>query len=151
MCCFRAESDARHAWHESVLTVWPFDYNGDGIASVTGLMRVDDDGDGDEDRIATIRKAVFNYIELLAGMNRELDALPAQTVAGVRFAGVRSPAPDAHRILVYSHDEQDTESRDTTAFTARLNLSGVPWANTTVRRWRVSRLRRRRRSSPGRW
>lgn len=135
----RAESDLRYARHESVLTVWPFDYNGDGIASVTGLMRVDEDGDGDEDRVATIRKAVFNYLELTAKMNRNLDALPAQTIAGIRFAGVRSPATGSDTVLLYSHDPQDTESRERTAFTAHLALTGVRWPHTTVRRWRVDR------------
>jgi hypothetical protein len=135
----RAETDPRYARHESVLTVWPYDYNGDGIASVTGLMRVDDDGDGVEDRIATIRKAVFNSLELTAKMNRNLDALPAQTVSGIRFGGVRSPSPISDLVLLYSHDAQDTESREETAFTAQLTLSGVRWPNVTVRRWRVDR------------
>ena len=42
----RAETDARYARHEAVLTVWPFDYNGNGQTSITGLLRVDDDGVG---------------------------------------------------------------------------------------------------------
>ncbi len=135
----RAETDHRYARHESVLTVWPYDYNGDGIASVTGLMRVDDDGDGVEDRISTIRKAVFNYLELTAKMNRNLAALAAQTVSGIRFGGVRSPSAASDLVLLYSHDPQDTESREETAFTAQLTLSGVRWPNVTVRRWRVDR------------
>jgi xylan 1,4-beta-xylosidase len=135
----RAESDPRYAIHESGLTVWPFDYNGQGITSFTGLMRVDDDGDGTEDRISTIKKAIFNYIELLASMNRELDALPAQNLAGIRVAGVRSPAADAHRLLLYSHDEQDTESRESAELGVHLDLSSIPWPAATVRRWRVDR------------
>ncbi len=135
----RAETDPRYARHEAVLTVWPFDYNGDGIASVTGLMRVDDDGDGIEDRIETVKKAIFNYIEALAKMSRELDALPAREVAGIRVAGVRSAAADRHVLLVYSHDPQDTESRETVELAASLSLAGVPWSAVTVRRWRVDR------------
>jgi hypothetical protein len=135
----RAQTDARYARHESVLTVWPFDYNRDGISSITGLMRVDEDGDGDEDRISTIKKAIFNYIELLARMNRDLAALPAQTVAGIRLAGARSPAPAADLLMLYSHDGQDTESREETVFTARLSLNGIRWPRITVRRFRVDR------------
>ncbi|UCF69137.1 MAG: hypothetical protein JSV80_07595, partial [Acidobacteriota bacterium] len=135
----RAESDARYARHEAVLTVWPFDYNGTGQTSVTGLIRVDDDGDGTEDRVATIKKGFFNYIEVLAHLNRELDALDAQNVAGIRFGGVRSPETDVQRFLIYNHDKYDTESIEPQEFTATLQLSGVPWDNATVRRWRLDR------------
>ncbi len=135
----RAATDPRYARHEAVLTVWPFDYNGDGIASVTGLIRVDEDGDGDEDRIATIRKAVFNYLELLARMNRDLEALPSREIEGIRFGGLRSPAPHVHRILLHAHDPYDTESSEEVEFTASLALENVPWPAVTVRRWRVDR------------
>lgn len=135
----RAESDARYARHEAVLTVWPFDYNGSGQTSITGLIRVDDDGDGVEDRIATIKKGIFNYIEMLAHLNRDLDALPARNVEGIRFGGVRSPGADVHRVLVYGHDKYDTESSEPTEFIVRLDLDDVPWANVTVRRWRLDR------------
>lgn len=135
----RAAADPRYAHHESVLTVWPFDYNGDGIAAVTGLMRVDDDGDGTEDRIATIRKAVFNYLALTARMNRQLAPLPAQERAGVRVAGFRSPSPGAHRVLLYAHDPYDTGAEEPAPLTARLTLNGVPWPRVTLRRWRVDR------------
>jgi hypothetical protein len=132
--------DPRYARHESILTVWPHDYNSIGWhPSVTGLMRVDDDWDGEEDRIATIRKAVFNYIELLARMSHELAPLPAQDVAGIRVSGVRSASPGSHAILLYSHDMQDTESREDTVFDVQLDLDGVPWPVTTVRRWRVDK------------
>jgi hypothetical protein len=135
----RAESDARYARHEAVLTVWPFDYNGSGQTSITGLIRMDDDGDGTEDRIATIRKGIFNYLELLAHLNRDLDALPERTVEGIRFGGVRSPSADVHRFLVYNHDKYDTGSDEETEFTAHLSLTGLPWENVNLRRWRVDR------------
>jgi len=135
----RAETDARYARHESIFTVWPYDYNGDGISSITGLMRVDDDGDGVQDRIVTIKKAIFNWVEVLASMNRDLDALPATTVAGIRFAGVRSPAPQADLVMLYAHDPQDTESREATTFDVALNLSGVRWPHATVTRYRIDR------------
>ncbi len=135
----RAMTDARYARHESILTVWPFDYNGDGIASVTGLMRVDDDGDGTEDRISTIRKDIFNSIALQARLGRELAALPERDVAGIRLAGVRSVTPRSHAFFLYAYDDQDTESREPLPFTVNLSLTGVPWTEATIRRWRVDR------------
>lgn len=135
----RAESDPRYARHESVLTVWPFDYNGAGQTSITGLIRVDEDGDGTEDRVATIKKGIFNFIEMLAHLNRDLDALSERQIAGIRFGGVRSPEPDVQRFLVYNHDKYDTESVEATTFTAELEITGVPWQNVTVRRWRLDR------------
>jgi hypothetical protein len=135
----RAESDPRYAQHEATLTVWPFDYNGDGITSVTGLIRVDEDGDGDQDRIATIRKGVFNFLELVARLGPDLDALPERVVEGIRFGAVRSAAPDAHRILLFGHDLYDTESNEETEFTASVALSNVPWPAVTVRRFRVDK------------
>lgn len=135
----RAGSDARYAHHEAVLTVWPFDYNGQGVSSVTGLIRVDETGNGEEDRIATIRKAVFNYIELMAHMSRNLAALPVLDFKGIRFSGVRSAAPDVHTLLLYGYDKYDTESSEETEFTVNLALSGIPWPAVTVKRWRVDR------------
>ncbi|MEW6741513.1 MAG: hypothetical protein AB1486_02040 [Planctomycetota bacterium] len=135
----RAERDPRYARHEATLTVWPFDYNGEGLCSVTGLVRVDDDGDGTEDRVATIRKDVFNYIELTSRMSRDVAVLPAREFAGIRVAGFRSASPTAHTFLLYAHDKQDTESRDPTLFTVRLSLQGIPWPSVIIRRWRVDR------------
>lgn len=135
----RASSDVRYARHNAVLTVWPFDYNADGIASVTGLMRVDDDGDGTEDRIATIRKDVFNYLELQGRMNRDLAALPVQVRSGLRVGGWRSPSPGAHRIMLYAHDGNDTGSEETTPVTARISLTNLAWPRVTVHRWRFDR------------
>jgi xylan 1,4-beta-xylosidase len=135
----RAIDDERYAHHESVLTVWPFDYNARGFSSFTALMRTDEDGDGTEDRITTVKKSIFNYVELLAKMNRDLAPLPERWVAGVRLAGVRSRAADADRLLVFSHDKDDTQSRDETVFDAELQLEGVRWPHVTVRRWRVDR------------
>lgn len=135
----RAEGDPRYARHESVLTVWPFDYNGQGISAWTALMRVDDDGDSTQDRVVTIRKAVFNMAELLAHKSRSLDALPAHDRAGIRVGGVRSASPTAHTLLFYAHDKYDTESRDETALTIDAGITGIPWSSATVRRWRVDR------------
>ncbi|MBP7149783.1 MAG: hypothetical protein KBD01_19835 [Acidobacteria bacterium] len=137
----RAMTDARYARHESILTVWPFDYNGDGISAVTGLMRVDDDGDGTEDRISTIKKDIFNYVALQAKLGRDLAALPDRDVSGIRLAGVRSVTPRSHAFLLYAYDNQDTESREPAAFAAHLSLTGVPWPVATVRTSRVDRDR----------
>jgi hypothetical protein len=135
----RAEEDPRYAHHESVLTVWPYDYNGQGITSWTGLMRVDEDGDGTEDRISTIRKAAFNYAEVLAHLSRELDALPARDRQGVRVAGVRSASESEHVVLLFAHDGFDTQSREPAELAVQLTLQSVPWQEVTVRRWRVDR------------
>lgn len=134
-----AEGDLRYARHEAVVTVWPFDYNGSGQSSITGLIRVDDDGDGTEDRVATIRKGVFNYIEMLAHLNRDLDALPERVVEGIRFGAVRSPSADVHRFLLYNHDKYDTDSSEPTEFTVSLSLTGLPWESVELRRWRLDR------------
>jgi hypothetical protein len=135
----RAAQDDRFAHHESVLTVWPFDYNARGFTSFTALMRTDEDGDGTEDGITTVKKGVFNYIELLAKMNRELAPLAERWIEGIRLAGVRSRAADADRILVYSHDKDDTQSRSDIVFDAELSLQGIRWPHATVRRWRIDK------------
>ncbi|RMF72995.1 MAG: hypothetical protein D6738_09930, partial [Acidobacteria bacterium] len=135
----RGAQDPRHAHFESVLTVWPFDYNRQGITSWTGLMRVDDDGDGTEDRISTIRKAIFNWAELMAHLSRELDPLPARTLEGIRVAGVRSVTVDGQALLLFAHDGFDTQSREPVVLSAQVAFTGVPWPAATVRRWRVDR------------
>ncbi len=135
----RAWSDARYARHHAVLTVWPFDYDAQGIQSVTGLFHVDDDGDGTADRIATVRKDVFNLLEVQARMTRDLVPLPAQTRAGVRAGGWLSPGPAAQRVLLYAHDGNDTGSEEAAPLTARVTLTGLPWRRVTVNRWRFDR------------
>ena len=135
----RGAQDPRYAHFESVLTVWPFDYNRQGITSWTGLMRVDEDGDGTEDRISTIRKAIFNRAELMAHLSRDLDPLPARTLEGIRVAGVRSVAAEGQAFLLFAHDGFDTQSREPVELSATLTVTGVPWPAVTVRRLRVDR------------
>ena len=129
--------------HRSAVFVWPDDVNAEGRSSVTGQMRVDDDGDGKQDRIATIRKDIFNALELSARMQGRFEALPERIVGGMRLSGVRSasvPGPAAkHWIQIQSHDPLDTESRETATVTVQLTLSSVPWRGVRIRRWRVDR------------
>lgn len=147
----RAWTDARYARHHAVLTIWPFDYDAQGIQSVTGLFHVDDDGDGTVDRVATVRKDVFNMLEVQARMPHDVVPLPAQTRAGVRVGGWLGPragpgpgpgaAPSAaaERVLLYAHDSSDTASEEPAPLTARVTLTGLPWTRVTVNRWRFDR------------
>jgi len=135
----RAERDPRYARHDSLLTVWPFDYDGSGQTSVTGLLHVDEDGDGESDRVATVRKDVFNFLELLARTSPDLAALPAREIEGIRVAGVRSASPQRHVLLLYAHDPFDTEAVEDAEIRARLALAQVPWEEVSLRHWRVDR------------
>jgi hypothetical protein len=72
-------------------------------------------------------------------MSPDLDSLPVQTVAGIRVAGVRSVAPAKHHLLLYTHDMQDTQSRDDNILDVQLSLSGIPWPASTVGRWRIDK------------
>lgn len=135
----QARVDPRYRHHWSLLTGWPSDYDAKGLVSWTAQLRIDDDGDGEQDRISTIKKAIFNFAEALARMNRQLDTLPERTVEGIRITGIRSPAEGVHRVLLSAHDPFDTESSEPTEFSLTLNVSGLAWSSMSVRRWRIDR------------
>jgi hypothetical protein len=124
----RAAADPRFAFGETILTVWPPPRNFAGMNAVTRIIHCDDDGDGRTDRQVTIPMPIFHVLGLLSDMGDRYQVLPEQQVGGHVVAGFASRADDGTiRVLLYSHNAADTQSRSDRSFaiTLDLNLAGL--------------------------
>ena len=134
-----AVADPRKAGGESVLTAWPFNYNFEGLTSLAGLMRIDEDGNGTQDRVEAVRTPFFHFAALAARMSHDLRSIPAVQDAGVVFAGWRSVEPAADRLLLYAHDPKDTGCAETGGWDATLRLRNLRFPVVEVVEYRIDR------------
>jgi hypothetical protein len=70
-------ADPRKARGQSVVTVWPFNYNFQGTASIVGQLRIDDNGDGTQDRVEPVALPFYRFDELASRMSHDLRPIPA--------------------------------------------------------------------------
>lgn len=134
-----AVADPRKAGGESVLTVWPFNYNFEGLTSIAGLMRVDQNGDGTQDRVEAVRTPFFHFAALTARMSHDLRSIPPVEDAGVVMSGWRSVEPAADRFLLYAHDPKDTGCAETGGWDATLRLRNLRFPVVEVVEYRIDR------------
>jgi hypothetical protein len=134
-----AIADPRKAGGQATVTGWPFNYNFVGDASLAGFMRVDEDGDGDEDRVQAVASSFFRFAELSAWMSHDLRPLPTTTDAGAVVGGWRSVEPEADRFLLYAHDPLDVEARETLGWDVALQLTGLRNPGVAVTEYRIDR------------
>jgi hypothetical protein len=132
-------ADPRKARGESVITVWPFNYNFQGYTSIAGQMRIDDNGDGLQDRVEPVRTPFFLFNQLMSGMSHDLRPVPAAADAGVVMAGWRSVEPAADRILLYAHDPLDTGCAETGGWDVSLRLTLLRFPVVEVTEYRIDR------------
>jgi hypothetical protein len=92
---------------------------------VSRVLHVDDNGDGRGDRTVTVPMPVFHVLGLLSDMGDRYWVLPEQKTGGHKVAGFASR--DDHgavRILIYSHQAEDTQSRSGDSFDVTLDVEG---------------------------
>lgn len=130
-------SDSRRRAGEVTITTWPGNYNFDGIASIVGQFRIDTDGDGTQDRVDAYAVPFFHLAKLAASMSKQARPLVPQTDAGVTVSGWRSVEPHGEKLLIYTHDPQDTESRETHGWSLALQLSQLRFPLYEVLEYRV--------------
>jgi hypothetical protein len=123
----RAAADPRFARGETLLTVWPPPRNFAGMNAVTRIVHCDDDGDGRTDRQVTIPMPVFHVLGLLSDMGDTYQVFPEQRVGGHVVGGFASPSDDTVRVILYTHNAADTQSRSDASFEIALDLSGLDW------------------------
>jgi hypothetical protein len=124
----RAARDARFAYGESILTVWPPPANFAGLNAVTRVLHSDDGGDGRADRTVTVPMPIFHALGLLSDMGEEYWVLRGQTVGGHAVGGFASrDDPGAVRVLLFAHNAQDTQSRSEAPFDVTLDVGGLTW------------------------
>ena len=136
----KAALDPRFAFGESILTFWPWpNSNFGGHDNDTRVIAVDEDGDGRKDRDETVAMPILNFLGLMAGMGDSYWPLGEQTVGGHVVSGFASKSDDALRVLLYSHQPRDTQSRSQAAFEITLDLTAVPWSEIRASQYRFDK------------
>lgn len=138
-----AAADSRYAYGETILTIWPWPTpNFAATVGVARAIHVDDDGDGKPDRSVTVPSQVFHFINLLSSMGDHYWPLPDWTVDGHIVSGFASRSSSSShagqdlRILLYSHDGMDVQSRCRSTFLVTLNLEGYARNNAKATEYR---------------
>jgi hypothetical protein len=137
----QASADARYGFGESILTFWPWP-NGNlgGWDDVTQVLGVDTDGNGTANHQVTLALPTLNFLGLLNTMGDNYWVLPEQTQNGHLIAGFASrPTADEVRVLVYSQQGLDTQSRSDRAFVAPVVVSGLGWPQAHVQQYRFDK------------
>lgn len=136
----RAEEDPRFAFGETILTFWPWpNSNFGGANACTRVIRVDDDGDGLEDRTVTITMPIFHFIDLLTGMGDDCLVMPEQVAGSHVLSGFASPTDDELRVLLYTHHALDVQSRSGAEFDFTVKMAGLRWPRVAVREYRFDK------------
>lgn len=132
--------DPRRAAGDATPTTWPFNNNlQGGLASIAGVMRVDEDGDGVQDDVEGVGNTFFRFVELTAWMSNELAHVGLVEDAGARIGGWRSVEDHGHRVLLFAHDEQDAGSDEDRGWAVTLNLDNLAYPEVDVTEYRLDR------------
>jgi len=122
----QANADPRYSFGETLLTVWPPIQNFAGLNAITRVLHCDDNNDGKTDRLLTIPNPIFHALNLISDFGDKYWPLPAQTIAGHTIAGFASrDDKGTARVLLYSQNPQDTQSRSDAEFDVTLDLSNT--------------------------
>lgn len=136
----RAAADPRYAYGETILTFWPFpNRNFQGLQNATRAINVDDNADGKTDREVTVATPVFHFLGLLSTLGDRYWPLPEQTCGGHVLAGFAARTPNDLRVVLYTHNAQDTQSRSEQSFNVTCGFSGIVWPQVKVRAYRFDR------------
>jgi hypothetical protein len=146
----RAALDPRYASGETILTFWPWPNSnfGGGNDCVRALHT-------DEGRTVTVAMPILHFLGLLSRMGPDYHVLPEQTVGGHVVSGFASADGKAVRVLLYSHNMADTQSRSGATFEVSLRLTGLKATRVRVDEYRFDaehnsyyRLAREQRDRP---
>jgi hypothetical protein len=130
-------TDPRKRAGEVTLTVWPYNINFHGSASVVGQVRIDENADGVLDRVDAIHAPFFHFAHLAATMSHDLAPLPVRQDAGVTMAGWRSVEPAGDKLLLYAHDPYDTPTDETGGWDVTLRLRNLRFPVVEVLEYRL--------------
>jgi hypothetical protein len=124
----QAARDRRYSFGETILTFWSWpSSNFSGQNDATSLIRIDENGDGKADHSETVALPILNFLGLLSAMGDDYWILPDKTIGGHVVSGFASKTSDAVRVLLYSHNQFDTQSRSKLSFELALELGPLPW------------------------
>ena len=136
----QATNDSRYAYGESILTFWPWP-NSDvgGGNAATRVFRIDEDGDGKQDREESIAMPILHFLGQLSQMGDSFWVFPEHKAGGHVVSGFASRESDRLRVLLYSHDAVDTESRSEQSFEATVPVEGLAPGTYTVTEYRFDK------------
>jgi hypothetical protein len=136
----KANEDARYAYGETILTFWPWpDANMNGLNACTTVLSVDIDEDGEPDKKVTVKKQIFNFIELLASMGDDYFVLPEVNKAGYVVSGFATKTDKDVRLLLYAHKETDTQSSSDDTFDITIKLGDLSHERLIVRQYQMDK------------
>jgi Glycosyl hydrolases family 39 len=122
----QAARDPRYAYGETILTVWPPPANFAGINAVSRVLHVNENGDGRGDRTVTVPMPIFHVLGLLSDLGDRYWVLPARVAGGHRIGGFASRDDEGVlRLVLYTHQAADTQSRSGAAFEVIVTLDGL--------------------------
>jgi hypothetical protein len=136
----KANENKQYAFGETILTFWPWpNSNFRGHNASTRVISVDEDEDGTVDRHETIAMPILNFLALVSAMGEDYRVLPERSFGGHVVSGFVSKGTDAVRVLLYSHNERDIQSRSKASFEITLDLDALPWPKVRCKEYRFDK------------
>lgn len=136
----RAAADPRFAYGETILTVWP---PPDNFATLNAVSRIIHyrESDGAPERTATVPMPIFHALTLLSDIGPTCWVLPEKAVGGHVIGGFASrDGQGVIRVLLYTHNARDTQSRSDATFDIALDLDSHGWTGpASVEEYRFDR------------
>ena len=136
----KASQDSRFGFGETILTFWPWpNPNFGGSTDATRVLTVGDRDDGRGKYTETVASPILRFLGLLSGMGDRYWVLPETTIGGHVVSGFASRGAKDVKVLLYSHDPLDTQSRSDQAFFVSLAMAGLEWSQAYVQEYRFDK------------
>jgi hypothetical protein len=132
----KGAKDNRFTFCEMLITVWPFDYNFEGFTSVTGLFKIEGTK---PDRVITIKKDIFNFLEIMGKMSGNYFAIDPVDKGGNIIGGFGSRNDDSLQVVLYCHNMNDIETRQDRQFQIELSITDMPWKEFSIEEFKVDK------------
>ncbi|HEX4792193.1 MAG TPA: hypothetical protein VH370_00285 [Humisphaera sp.] len=134
----KAATDSRYAYGQTIPTVWPPPMNFAALNAVTQIVNY---SDGNETAQRTVPMPIFHALNLLSDMGDRYWVLPEQHVDGHTVGGFASrDQKGVLRVLLFTHDAADTQSRSDASFEIALDIDALGWNGpASVREFRFDR------------
>ncbi len=130
----QAAADPRYAYGgEAPLMGWPaIRQNWSTLNDVVRRIEVND-------RWEVIPSPIFHFVNLLSTLGDDYYVLPPREIGGHLVGGFAGTTEDDVRVLLYSHHEQDPQSRSDHEFEVLLELLGIEGDEVEVEQYRIDR------------
>jgi hypothetical protein len=135
--------DPRYAMGNTVMSYFPWPNQGFPFGLTSGptqIVKVDDNGDGQPDRQATLRTPIYHFFNVLGSLGEHYWVLPEKKSASHAVAGFAGRGPQGElRLLLYSLDPTDLQGRAGQELEINVNLAGFDGRSAKVTQYRFDR------------